>query len=112
MSKEIKENETLHCTSIGGQAVIEGVMMRGPKRIATAVRKPDGEIIVDEKELGKPVGSDGESDKSTYVSLLGLEKSREYADELTNQAVDALDVFGEDADFLKEIAQMLVKRTN
>ncbi len=53
MPKEIKENKTLHCTSIGGQAVIEGVMMRGPKTIATAVRKPDGEIIVDEKELGK-----------------------------------------------------------
>lgn len=43
-------------TSIGGQAVIEGVMMRGPHKIATAVRKPDGEIIIDEKEnksLGK-----------------------------------------------------------
>ena len=39
-------------TSIGGQAVIEGVMMRGPEKIATAVRKPDGEIIVDEQELG------------------------------------------------------------
>lgn len=37
-------------TSIGGQAVIEGVMMRGPKYIATAVRKPDCEIIVDKKE--------------------------------------------------------------
>lgn len=34
-------------TSIGGQAVIEGVMMRGPKKIAIAVRKPDGEIEVD-----------------------------------------------------------------
>ena len=43
-------------TSIGGQAVIEGVIMRGPHKIATAVRKPDGEIIIDEKEnksLGK-----------------------------------------------------------
>ncbi len=37
-------------TSIGGQAIIEGVMMRGPKKIAMAVRKPDGEIIVEEKE--------------------------------------------------------------
>lgn len=34
-------------TSIGGQAVIEGVMMRGPKKIGIAVRKPDGEIEVD-----------------------------------------------------------------
>lgn len=39
-----------HKTSIGGQAVMEGVMMRGPKEIATAVRKSDGEIIVDKKE--------------------------------------------------------------
>ncbi len=37
-------------TSIGGQAVIEGIMMRGPEKTAVAVRKPDGEIIIDEKE--------------------------------------------------------------
>ena len=35
-----------HITSIGGSAVMEGVMMRGPKEIATAVRKPDGEIEI------------------------------------------------------------------
>ena len=40
-------------TSIGGQAVIEGVMMRGPHKIAVAVRKPDGEIIIDEKPCPK-----------------------------------------------------------
>lgn len=45
MSKEI------HKTSIGGQAVMEGVMMRGPKSYSVAVRKPDGEIVVDTKEL-------------------------------------------------------------
>lgn len=38
-------------TSIGGQAVIEGVMMRGPHKIAVAVRKPDGDIIVDESDV-------------------------------------------------------------
>lgn len=37
-------------TSIGGQAVIEGIMMRGPEKIAVAVRKPDGEIVIDESE--------------------------------------------------------------
>lgn len=36
-------------TSIGGQAVLEGVMMRGPESIATCVRKPDGEIAVEYK---------------------------------------------------------------
>lgn len=51
MSK--KEQENIHRTSIGGQAVMEGVMMRGPHLIATAVRKPDGEIIIDEQSVGK-----------------------------------------------------------
>lgn len=37
-------------TSIGGQAVIEGVMMKGPDKAAVAVRKPDGEIQVDIKK--------------------------------------------------------------
>ncbi len=44
----------LHKTSIGGAAVMEGVMMRGPHSIAVAVRKPDGEIEIDVKET-KPV---------------------------------------------------------
>ncbi len=40
-----------HITNIGGQAVIEGVMMRGPKDIAVAVRKPDGEIELKVEKL-------------------------------------------------------------
>ena len=44
-------SEKVHKTSIGGQAVMEGVMMRGPKEIATAVRKSDGEIIIDKKKV-------------------------------------------------------------
>ena len=36
--------------AFGGQALIEGVMMRGPKRIAMAVRTPSGEIQVDSRE--------------------------------------------------------------
>ena len=44
-----------HMTSIGGSAVMEGVMMRGPKEIATAVRKSDGEIVLDKKPLSSLV---------------------------------------------------------
>lgn len=40
---------------VGGQAVIEGVMMRGPGYIATAVREPSGEIII-KKEPFSPIG--------------------------------------------------------
>jgi Predicted metal-dependent enzyme len=39
-----------HITSIGGQAVLEGVMMRGPHKTAIAVRKPDDDILVDVQE--------------------------------------------------------------
>ncbi len=42
------------CTSIGGQAVIEGVMMRGLTSMATAVRDERGEILVEAKRLKSP----------------------------------------------------------
>lgn len=45
------DEKAVHYTRIGGQAVIEGVMMKGPTKIATAVRKSNGEIVVDKKDL-------------------------------------------------------------
>lgn len=38
-------------TTIGGQALLEGLLMIGPENIAIAVRKPDGEIVLDKKPL-------------------------------------------------------------
>lgn len=70
------------------------------------------DVIGDEKSLGKPIGSDKDSGKSTYVSLLGLEKSKKYAEELTDIAIKALDIFGSEGEFLKELAENLVKRQN
>lgn len=40
-----------HRTTIGGQALIEGIMMRGPKKISIAVRKPNNEIELKVEEL-------------------------------------------------------------
>lgn len=53
MSNKREKNNScaIHKTSIGGQAVLEGVMMRGPKDIATAVRKSDGEIVIDKQPI-------------------------------------------------------------
>ncbi len=45
------DNNKIHKTSIGGQALIEGVMMRGPEVVAIAVRKPDHEIEVTTQKL-------------------------------------------------------------
>ena len=40
-------------TLVGGQAVIEGVMMRAPHSYCVAVRKPNGEIVTEEKPLAR-----------------------------------------------------------
>ncbi len=40
-------------TLVGGQAVMEGVMMRAPHSYAVAVRRPDGEVVIDERPLPK-----------------------------------------------------------
>lgn len=64
------------------------------------------------EELGKPIGSDAENNKSTYPALLGIERSREYVDELTKQAVEAIVCFGENSTFLSGYAVKLSNRKN
>lgn len=70
------------------------------------------DVTSTDKELGKPVGSDASNNKSTYVSLLGLEKCRQLATELTNEAIGALDVFGDNAEQIKKFANSLLNRKN
>ena len=45
-AKEKKTKKAPACVSVGGQAVIEGVMMQGPKTIALAVRQPNGKVAL------------------------------------------------------------------
>lgn len=52
-NKKIKKNKTLKKVSIGGQAVMEGVMMRGKTSMATAVRDSDGVIRVEAKRINQ-----------------------------------------------------------
>lgn len=67
------------------------------------------DVIADENVLGKRTGADEKQNKSNYISLLGLEKSNEKVNELTQKAVQSLDVF-EDAQFLKDLAYKLSVR--
>ena len=48
------------------------------------------DVVADTATLGKTAGKDADHDKPTYVSILGLERSREYAGELHAQALKAL----------------------
>ena len=62
------------------------------------------------EQLGKPVGADVENEKTTYVSLFGLDGAVEMAKEETAAAAAALAGFGEDAADLRALAEELLTR--
>ena len=66
--------------------------------------------IGESEKLGKPIHSDKENMKSTFVSVYGIENCKNRVEELTNEAKKALDLFGEKADTLKALADYLCKR--
>ncbi len=68
------------------------------------------DVTATAEALGKPVGSDAENEKVTYVSLLGLEQARQWAAQRTDAALAALDAFGDNAASLRQLAQALLTR--
>ncbi|NPA48443.1 MAG: polyprenyl synthetase family protein [Thermodesulfobacteria bacterium] len=64
----------------------------------------------DEETLGKPVGSDLEKKKATYPALYGLEGARKEARALLQGALESLELFGPEADFLRDIAYYVLER--
>jgi farnesyl diphosphate synthase len=71
------------------------------------------DVTADSATLGKTAGKDAAHDKPTYVSLLGLQRSRDYAQELLAQAREALDGSGlADTRALRALADMVVNRSN
>ncbi len=70
------------------------------------------DVTADTATLGKTAGKDADQQKPTFVSLLGLEKSSEYADKLLQQALDALKSTGlQNTRALQSLAYMVVNRT-
>lgn len=61
------------------------------------------------EELGKPIGSDAEQNKSTYVTALGIEGAQKEADRLTEAALTVLRQF-DDNDFLCDLTKDLLHR--
>lgn len=61
--------------------------------------------------LGKPIGSDAEENKTTFVTLYGVERAMEIADKITSEAIAYLNRF-ENNDFLMQLTDMLLKRKN
>ncbi len=64
------------------------------------------------EEMGKKPGSDALCDKSTYVTLYGLDKSKQLLQDVTCEGIAFLADFGSRAEFLRELASALVTRSN
>ncbi len=63
------------------------------------------------EEFGKPIGSDEKNQKITYVTLFGIEKSREIANQLSDEAIAIWQEIGESCEFLQELTKKLTNRT-
>lgn len=64
----------------------------------------------DSEELGKPIGSDAQNNKQTYVTLKGLEQAKADVDRLSREAVAILDEFEGEHEFLTELILTLIHR--
>jgi len=63
-----------------------------------------------EDEVGKPVGRDDQAGKATFVSILGIDRARDQARRLADQAAQHLEIFDGRAEMLKAVASYVVER--
>lgn len=69
------------------------------------------DVIGNAEEIGKPIGSDAEENKTTFVTLYGVEKAQKIADQITLEALECLQSISNN-NFLVDLTNMLLKRKN
>lgn len=99
------------CIAAGADDGKIGAAKKYAKNIGLAFQIIDDALdcVGDANKLGKPIGSDSKNNKTTFVSLYGVEGCYDIAKQLTNEAIEALNCF-DDAEELKEFAIKLIKR--
>ena len=68
------------------------------------------DVVGDKEALGKETGSDEANDKTTYVTLFGVEGAKKQAEEYTEKAISIMERYGEKAMFFKDLAMYLLNR--
>ena len=82
------------------------------KNIGLAFQVTDDILNVegDPDIMGKAVGTDKNRKKSTYPSIMGLKKSKEFATNLINNALQSLEFFDKNSNQLRAIANYIIER--
>lgn len=102
------------CIVAGGSEEQCAAVRRYAQNLGLAFQIQDDilDVTGDEATLGKPIGSDAKSEKTTFVTLKGIDACRELVQEKTNHAKSALSENFRDADYLCVLADYLVGREN
>ena len=99
LKKEIKEKE------------VEKLVKFSEKfGLAFQIRDDILDVIGNEQEIGKPVGSDQEKNKSTYASVLGITKSQLKAEKLSKDAINILISLPYETQRLEDLCKMIIER--
>jgi len=70
------------------------------------------DVCASSKQLGKTAGKDAKAGKITYPAVIGLEKSKQLAQNLADEAIAALKPFGKKADLIRQLAMAMLERTS
>ena len=68
------------------------------------------DVTSTEEVLGKPIHSDEKNQKTTYVTLLGIEQAQKRVEELSNQAIDLLHQLSGENEYLEQLLIQLIHR--
>ena len=97
----------------GNKAMLDAAAQYGAcVGAAFQIRDDILDVISTSEELGKPIGSDAQEHKNTYMTLLGEYKCMQMIEKLTDQAKNAVAGAFEDTKFLCELADSMVTRKN
>ena len=102
----------LGCTAANAAPALRAALVQYAAEVGLVFQIVDDilDVTSTTEELGKPVGSDADNDKTTFITLYGLDGARALAKSHNDAALAALDGFGTQEDFLRLLAAELLQR--
>nr|WP_312578812.1 farnesyl diphosphate synthase [Sedimentibacter sp.] len=122
--EELKYMYSLKTGAIIKSSVVAGAILGGAtdkeinalniyaEKLGIAFQIEDDILDVEgiQEKLGKPIGSDKENNKITYLSFVKIEEAKKHVEKFTQEAIKSLQIFGEKSENLVEIAKYLTNR--